>query len=104
MNHAFLSSFLRLNQQEEQVFRAEVDKLEETMQEGVMTIITSWAEQGAEEEARSLVLRLLARKVGELPQLVRLQIDPLSTTQLEALGEALLDFSSLSDLETWLAE
>ncbi len=101
---SLVDTYLRLNQQEEQVFRAEVDKLEETMQEGVMAIITSWAEQGAEREARSFVLRLLARKVGELPQLVRLQIDTLATTQLEALGEALLDFSNLSHLETWLAE
>jgi predicted transposase/invertase (TIGR01784 family) len=61
-------------------------------------------EQGAQREARSLILRQLTRKVGELPQQVRSQIDTLSITQLEMLGEALLDFSSLSDLEVWLAQ
>lgn len=58
----------------------------------------------AEREARSLVLRLLSRKVGELPEEVRSQIDVLSLHQLEALGEALLDFSNLSNLTDWLKQ
>lgn len=61
-------------------------------------------EEGREEEAKSLILRLLPRRVGEMPESVRVQIDPLSITQLESLAEALLDFSNLSDLETWLAQ
>jgi hypothetical protein len=59
-------------------------------------------ERGAIQEARSLVLRLLTRRVGELPEFVRPQIETLSLAQLEALGEALLDFANLSDLEAWL--
>lgn len=59
---------------------------------------------GAEQEARSLVLRQLTRRVGELPESMRSQITAMSLTQLETLGEALLDFASLSDLETWLAQ
>jgi hypothetical protein len=35
---------------------------------------------------------------------MRAKIDPLSLPQLESLGEALLDFTNLSDLETWLKE
>jgi predicted transposase/invertase (TIGR01784 family) len=53
---------------------------------------------------RSLILRLLTRKVGELPDLVRSHIELLAIAQLEALGEALLDFSNLADLEAWLTE
>ena len=60
-------------------------------------------QRGELREAKSLVLRLLTRRVGELPESVRSQIDHLSLPQLEALGEALLDFSKLVDLETWLA-
>ncbi len=56
------------------------------------------------EEARSLILRLLDRRVGELPNSVRAQIAALTITQVESLGEALLDFSELRDLEVWLAE
>lgn len=55
-----------------------------------------------EEEAKLLVLRLLTRRVGELSQELRDRIDSLSLEQLENLGEALLDFTSLSDLSSWL--
>ncbi|MBE9080533.1 Rpn family recombination-promoting nuclease/putative transposase [Romeria aff. gracilis LEGE 07310] len=60
-------------------------------------------EDGRVEEARSLVLRQLGRKVGKLPGELQSQVDALSLTQLEALSEALLNFSSRSDLETWLS-
>jgi len=54
------------------------------------------------EEARSLVLRQLTRRVGELPEALRSPLDSLSLEQLEALGEALLDFSTIADLQHWL--
>jgi hypothetical protein len=41
--------------------------------------------------------------VGELPQEVRQQVECLSLEQLENLGEALLDFTSMTDLDAWLA-
>jgi hypothetical protein len=66
-----------------------------------------WEQQtearGIERGERSLVLRQLNRRVGAIPESVRLHIEALSITQLEALGEALLDFDSLVDLEAWLA-
>jgi hypothetical protein len=81
-------------------------KLEESEQVGVMQIVTSWMEQGiergAEQEARSLILRQLMRCVGDVPPDLRSQIQSLSLTQLELLGEALLDFSQPNDLVEWL--
>jgi Domain of unknown function (DUF4351) len=59
-------------------------------------------EQGIAEGDRSLVLRLLARRVGTLPTSVEAQVQALALPQLEALGEALLDFAKLSDLTDWL--
>lgn len=59
-------------------------------------------EEGREEEARSLILRQLTRRVGELPQQVRERIETLCLEQLENLGEALLDFTSMADLQAWL--
>jgi predicted transposase/invertase (TIGR01784 family) len=61
-------------------------------------------EEGRESEARSLILRLLNRRVGELPQDIRQQVEALPLEQLENLGEALLDFSSMADLQAWLEE
>lgn len=55
-----------------------------------------------EEEALSLILRLLTRRVGELPQQVRERVETLSLEQLENLGEALLDFTTVADLQVWL--
>ncbi|WP_373529614.1 DUF2887 domain-containing protein [Nostoc sp.] len=54
-----------------------------------------------EEGEKSLVLRLLARRVGELPQEVHQQVESLPLEQLENLGEALLDFTSMADLDAW---
>jgi predicted transposase YdaD len=59
-------------------------------------------QRGRTEEARSLVLRLLARRVGTLPADVATQVQALALQQLEALGEALLDFASAEDLSVWL--
>jgi hypothetical protein len=59
-------------------------------------------EEGRQEEAASLVLRLLTRRFGEVPQNLAQQVRELPIDDLEALGEALLDFQSLSDLVNWL--
>jgi predicted transposase/invertase (TIGR01784 family) len=59
-------------------------------------------QEGREVEARSLVLRLLTRRVGELSPELRDRIESLSLEELESLGEALLDFSTMADLTNWL--
>jgi predicted transposase/invertase (TIGR01784 family) len=73
--------------------------------------IREWKEEGRQEglqegrqEGRSLILRQLNRRVGSIPDVLLSQIQVLSLEQLEALGEALLDFSVLADLESWLEE
>ncbi|MEH2070796.1 MAG: Rpn family recombination-promoting nuclease/putative transposase [Nostoc sp.] len=58
--------------------------------------------EAKEEGERIIVLRLLNRRVGNIPDAVLSQIQGLSVEQLEALGDALLDFSTLADLEGWL--
>jgi predicted transposase/invertase (TIGR01784 family) len=59
-------------------------------------------EEGREEGEKLLVFRLLNRRVGELPHQVRSRIESLPLEQLENLGEALLDFTSMADLDAWL--
>ena len=53
-------------------------------------------------EARSMVQRSLKRRVGAIPVDLQTRLEPLSLEQLETLGEALLDFTNLSDLVLWL--
>ncbi|MEH2396018.1 Rpn family recombination-promoting nuclease/putative transposase [Nostoc sp.] len=74
--------------------------------------ILAEGEQRGEQRERALILRLLTRRVGELPQEVLDRIETLSLEQLENLGEALLDFQAIpqggtakpnADLETWFS-
>jgi len=60
-----------------------------------------------EGEARGeakLALRLLNRRCGPLSEAITSRIQALPLEQLEALTEALLDFSGPADLERWLAQ
>jgi predicted transposase YdaD len=59
-------------------------------------------EEGKQEGEQTLILRLLQKRVGELPEKVRERIQNLSLNQLEELGEALLDFTKIEDLFNWL--
>lgn len=59
-------------------------------------------EEGRQKGEQDLILRLLNRRIGEIDASLIERIKGLSIEQLENLGEALLDFSSVADLETWL--
>lgn len=58
-------------------------------------------EEGRQREV-ALILRLLNRQIGTMSPETQAQIQQLSSDRLEALGEALLDFSTPADLTTWL--
>ena len=64
--------------------------------------IAKGLKQGQQEE-RSLILRLLTRRIGAIPESLTDQISKLPIEQLESLAEALLDFTRLDDLTQWLA-
>ena len=64
--------------------------------------ITEGEQRGALKEAHSLILRLLTRRIGEVSPTIRSQIQSLPLPQLESLGEALLDFMNVDDLDQWL--
>ncbi|MTJ18968.1 MULTISPECIES: DUF4351 domain-containing protein [unclassified Dolichospermum] len=61
-------------------------------------------QEGKQEGEKNLILRLLHRRIGEIDSLLIERITGLSIEQLENLGEALLDFSSVADLEAWLTQ
>ena len=58
--------------------------------------------EGRKEGERSLIIRQLNRRVGNVSSEMEAQIAALPLEQLEALGEALLDFTTLADLDGWL--
>lgn len=104
------------------MFQTELARIEPAQQEEVMEIVTSWMEQGIQrglqqgrqeglqqglqegrqQEAVSLILRQITRRLGAVTPSLQERIQRLSLAQLEDLGEALLDFDSAADLAAWL--
>ncbi len=68
---------------------------QEILKEGEQLGEQRGREEGRKAEGQLLILRLLTRRVGELPQEVLDRIETLSLEQLENLGEALLDFQAM---------
>jgi predicted transposase/invertase (TIGR01784 family) len=50
-----------------------------------------------------LVLKQLTRKFGNISSEIRSRVNSLTIDRVESLGEALLDFTSIADLEAWLS-
>ena len=59
--------------------------------------------RGRAAEAAAVTLRQLNRRCGSLSEATTTPIDTLPLEQLEALADALLDFSGPADLAAWLA-
>ncbi len=54
------------------------------------------------DEGRSLVLKLLTRKLGDISSEVQARVNSLTLDRVESLGEDLLDFIQMEDLNSWL--
>jgi hypothetical protein len=104
--YRFLDWILELPDELKQGFRNDLKRYEEEKQMPYVTSIERMGiaeglAQGLERQ-RSMLLRPLNRKVGLLPEGTIAQISQLSTDQLDDLAEALLDFTCLEDLSSWL--
>jgi len=108
----FIDWILELPEGLKQEFKSDLKRYE---QENQMPYITSIERMGIEEglaqglkqgiqRQRSMLLRLLTRKIGLIPEGTIAQLAELSTDQLDDLAEALLDFNSLDELTQWLGD
>lgn len=61
-------------------------------------------QQGVQQGEANLTIRLLKRRCGNLTAIQEQKVRSLSISQLESLGEALLDFPNMSDWENWLQD
>ncbi|WP_298977555.1 DUF4351 domain-containing protein, partial [uncultured Thermosynechococcus sp.] len=59
-------------------------------------------QQGLQQGEAAVVLRQLRRRFGSLPNELEEGIRRLSPDQIEALAEALLDFTDLEEVAAWL--
>ena len=94
-----LSKFSQLSRQEiEAMFLVSDIKqtrvYQEAKQEG--------RQEGRQNGEMILLIRQLSKKFGKLKDIYIENINSLNIEQLEKLGEALLDFTDINDLETWL--
>jgi len=77
---------------------------QETKQEGVLEGMQRGMLEGMQQGQSNLILRLLVRKFGGLSEESRSNIAQLSPAQIEGLAEAILDFTSVTELDRWLQE
>ena len=59
-------------------------------------------ERGELKGYQELVIRQLKKRFGELSSELEIQVKNLSLVEAEKLGEALLEFTKVSDLLNWL--
>jgi hypothetical protein len=75
-------------------------------QEKVMPYVTSierlGRQEGRQEEAANLTVRLARKRFRTLPAETEDAIRALPLEHLERLSESLLEFPALADLESWL--
>ena len=67
-------------------------------------VIQIGRQEGEQIGEVNLIVRLLSRRFGALSPEQVSQIRSLSIPQLESLGEALLDFQSLGELDSWFQD
>ncbi len=89
-----------------QVLREEIMQesviYQDIKEQGIKQGLEQGRQEGLQRQA-SLIIRQLKRCIGELEPEDEARITQLSVEQLEALGEALFDFSDRDDLLAWLA-
>ena len=99
----FVDSYLNLTAQDMKQYKRELARFTPTERDETMEIMTSWHREGRLEGKETLVMRMLRRRFGAVSEEVTARIDRLSAEQLDDLGEALLDFGAVYDLEQWLS-
>jgi Domain of unknown function (DUF4351) len=102
----FLDFMMTLPESLSQQFDTELEAFEETKKMKYVTTIERRAEARGlkigQDQTRSMVQRQVTRRLGELPDSLLVDLDALSIDQLESLGLALLDFTTIEDLTHWL--
>ena len=120
----FIAAYLKLNAQERKQYEQEFAKLTHEEKEANMERMNPWVKQGWDEGRKEglqagrqegiqtgiqagkeeLIVRQLNRRFGSVSAQVTERLNCLSSEQLNDLGEALVDFKTSADLESWLSQ
>ncbi len=96
LNKEVIRAFIREEIMQESVIYQDIKA------QGIKEGLERGLEQGRQQGESLLILRQLKRRLGQIEPEDENRIEQLSVEQLEALGEALLDFSNRDDLLAWL--
>ena len=97
-----LVHYLKLNEEEEKQFEAEIGKIDTKEAERMMDITTSWERKGRAEGQADLLIRLLHKKFNNVPPEIENQVKALSAEKLQQLAEAIFDLKSIEDIKAFL--
>ncbi len=110
----FLEWVIGLTAEQELSYRSQLEAYEETkmpyvlsfervgIEKGLEEGLKKGLEQGRQDAALTLCLRQLRRKIGAVSEAQEEALRSLPVERLEALADALLDFSAPEDLDNWL--
>ena len=119
---SFMYAYLQLSAEELVVYNREIESISPEDREAIMKVVNPWEQQGIrigeergihigqdrgvrvgeERGTRSVLVRQLTRKFGQLPADIHEKIGSLSQDKLGQLADAVLDFSALEDVQSWL--
>jgi predicted transposase/invertase (TIGR01784 family) len=97
---SFIRSVLREDLMKESVIYQSI--LREGIEQGIEQGIERGVQRGRQSELLTMLRRLMTRRLGGLEPQFESRLARLSIPQLEDLVEAVLDFSSVADLVSWL--
>jgi len=104
-----------LYEAEEKARMVDVAELEYAKEQGLKQGIERGIERGREQGLEQgmergmlhgqqhLLLRLMARRIGEAPPSIVEHLQTLTHNQLDELGEALFDLNSYAEVEAWFS-
>jgi predicted transposase/invertase (TIGR01784 family) len=73
----------------------------EGLEAGLQVGLIQGREEGLQEGKRSLLLRLLSLKLGEIPEATAIGLNQLDQEALDELSERLLEFATIEALNEW---
>lgn len=110
----FIDLMMTLPKQLQKSLSVKIKNYEEAKKMPLVSNVEKLAKEEGKEEGKkegrqeiieqeiSLIIRQLKRKIGNFSPELEVKIRNLSLEKIEDLGEALLDFTSLNDLISWL--
>jgi len=100
---SFIKTYLNLGGQERKLMTEALREMPADRREEVMQLTTPWHEWGRHDGAAEMVLRLIRRRAGDVPDTLAARVEALPLEKLQLLGEDVLDLSTLADIEAWLS-